>query len=74
LRQPAHILQIFLLVIPKRNREHIIGDLEEEYRTSHKSFPRLWYSGEVIVIAATYLCASLKRLAGFDSILKMIRK
>jgi hypothetical protein len=74
IKNPSCLAQIVFLTIPKRNREHIIGDLEEEYRTSHKRFPRLWYWGQVITLVASYWWASLRRLAGFDSILKMIRK
>jgi hypothetical protein len=44
-RNPLHLAPIFLLAIAVRNREHIIGDLEEEYLTSNKRFPRLWYWG-----------------------------
>jgi len=66
--------RVFLLFVSRRNREHIIGDLEEEYRTSNKRFPRLWYWGQVIALVASYRWAALRRLAGLDAIRKMIRK
>lgn len=69
-----HVAQIFLFLIPKRNREHIIGDLEEEYCTTHKHFMRLWYWGQVIALIARYWWAAARRLAGLEVILKLIRK
>jgi hypothetical protein len=68
------LAQFFLLLIPEQNRVHIVGDLEEEYCTTNKRFPRLWYWGQVIALVASYWWASLRRLAGLNSILKMIRK
>lgn len=73
-RSGPYLAQVFLLMVPARNREHIIGDLEEEYRTTNKPFPRLWYWGQVITLVARYWWAILRRWLGFDSILKMIRK
>jgi hypothetical protein len=66
--------QIFLLFVPRRNREHIIGDLEEEYCTSQKRFPRCWYWGQVLALVGCYWWASLKRIVGRDTIRKLIRK
>lgn len=71
---PPHLAQILLLILPRRNREHIIGDLEEEYRTSHKRFPRLWYWTQAMILTLSYLRVFLRRLVGFDVIRKMIRK
>ena len=73
-QDPPPFAQILLLILPTRNREHIIGDLEEEYRTSYKRLPRLWYWREVIVLVASYWWVTLRRLAGFDAISKMIRR
>jgi hypothetical protein len=72
--ETPRLVQLFFLFVPKRNREHIIGDLEEEYRTTNKRFPRLWYWGQVSALVASYWWATLRRLLGFDVVLKMIRK
>jgi hypothetical protein len=66
--------QILFRAIPRRNREHIIGDLEEEYCTSEKRFSRLWYWGQVLALIGNYWWAALRRLAGLDAIRKLIRK
>jgi hypothetical protein len=66
--------QIFLLFLSRRNREHIIGDLEEEYRTSQKRFPRCWYWGQVFALLGRYWWAGFRRLASLDVIQKLIRK
>jgi hypothetical protein len=68
------LVQVLFLIVPKRNREHIIGDLEEEYRVSYERFPRLWYWEQVIIIVIRYLCVRLKRFIQFDAIFKVIRK
>lgn len=68
------LARIFLLFVSRRNREHIIGDLEEEYRTSQKRFPRCWYWGQIFALLGCYWWAGLRRLAGLDLILKLIRK
>ena len=68
------LAQIFLLFVPKRNREHIVGDLEEEYSTSRKRFPRCWYWSQVLALVGCYWWAALRRVAGRDTIRKIIRK
>jgi hypothetical protein len=72
--EAPRLAQMLLLFVSKRNREYIIGDLEEEYRTTNKRFPRLWYWGQVSALVASYWWATLRRLLGFDVVLKMIRK
>jgi hypothetical protein len=72
--EAPRLAQMLLLFVSKRNREHIIGDLGEEYRTSNKRFPRLWYWGQVFALVASYWWATLRRRLGFDMALKMIRK
>jgi hypothetical protein len=67
-------VQALLWIIPERNRDHIIGDLEEECRTYNKLFPRLWYSWQAITLVASYRWAALRRLVGLDAIRKFIRK
>jgi len=65
---------VLLSLLPARNRVHILGDLEEEYRTSYKRFPRFWYWGQVLVLVGSYWWAALRRVAGRDTIRKIIRK
>jgi hypothetical protein len=71
---PSLVAQILLLFISKRNREHIIGDLEEEYRTSEKRYPRFWYWGQVLALVGSYWWAALRRLAGLNAIRNVIHK
>ena len=73
-RLPRYLVHLMLFIIPERNRKYIIGDLEEEYSTTYKRFPRLWYWGQVIALLANYWWAALRRLAGLDAIRKVIRK
>jgi hypothetical protein len=68
------LAQILFLFMPNRNREHILGDLEEEYRTSNKRFPRFWYWGQVLALIGRYWWVALRRLAGLDVIRKVIHK
>jgi hypothetical protein len=63
-----------LFLLPTRNRVHILGDLEEEYRAGDKRFSRLWYWGQVLALIGNYWWAALRRLAGLDAIRKLIRK
>jgi len=68
-----------LLLIPKRNREHLIGDLEEEFRTVilPRYGPRkaaYWYWWNVIVSIVPFGVQLLKRLLGLAVILKLIGK
>jgi hypothetical protein len=68
-----------LLLIPKRNREHLVGDLEEEFRTVilPRYGPRkaaCWYWWNVIVSIVPFGVQLLKRILGFAVILKLIGK
>src|ERR1041385_5074036 len=58
---PSRLAEIILLLLPKRNREHIIGDLEEEYRTIEKRFPRLWFWRQVLALVGGYWWAAIRR-------------
>jgi hypothetical protein len=67
---PPRSAYFLLLLIPKRNREHLIGDLEEEYRTI--VLPKygeraawFWYWWQVGISFSPLLWARLKQLAGF---------
>jgi len=67
-------LEVLFFFLPLRNREHIIGDLEEEYCIGNKRFPRFWYLGQVLALVGCYWWASLNRIVGRDTIRKIIRK
>lgn len=66
-----------LLMIPKRSREHLIGDLEEEYWTvvlpEYGLFrARLWYWGQTVFIVSNYLWPLIKRILGMAAIWKVM--
>jgi hypothetical protein len=76
---PPRSAGYILLLIPKRNREHLVGDLEEEYRT--KVLPewgpfraRFFYWEQTTVAVVCYLWPVLKRLLGLAAIWKVIGK
>lgn len=76
---PPQFAEYVLLLIPKKNREHLIGDLEEEYRT--KVLPewgplraRIFYWEQTAVAVVCYLWPVLKRLLGLAAIWKVIGK
>lgn len=63
---PPATAKFILLLVPKRNREHVIGDLEEEYRTIllpeygvRKA--RNWYRWQVVMSIVPLLWAQMKR-------------
>jgi len=71
--------EYILFLIPKRNREHLVGDLEEEYRT--KVLPewgpfraRLFYWEQTAIAVVCYVWPVLKRLLGLAAIWKVIGK
>lgn len=74
---PPRAAQFALLLIPKKNREHLVGDLEEEYRT--KLFPKhgrfwaqLWYWEQTLVALGFYVWPFLKRVLGMAAIWKVM--
>ena len=63
---------ILYLVLPKVDREHVPGDLEEEFRTTivPKFGPakaRLWYWWQVIRSIVIFLFAAVQKVAGLFS-------
>jgi Kef-type K+ transport system membrane component KefB len=78
LSRPPRLAKFLLLLIPRRNRESLLGDLEEEYVTI--AFPeygarlaRLWYWWQVVASVMPLLWAQLKRVLGLAWLLKHIR-
>jgi hypothetical protein len=71
--------RIFFLLIPKRTREHLVGDLEEEYRTivlpGYGRFrAQLWYLAQMIVAVGSYTWMAFKRFLGFGFQRKLHRR
>jgi len=76
---PPKVAQFALLLIPKRNREHLIGDMEEEYRTITlpqygRFLARVWYWEQTAIAVGRYLLPVIKRILGFAVIWKLIGK
>jgi hypothetical protein len=74
---PPKLGEYALLLIPKRNRENLIGDLEEEYRTVilPKYGPRLaaiWYWVQAVWVIGPFIWAGVKRATGLEIIWKLI--
>jgi hypothetical protein len=72
---PPRSAHFLLLLIPKRNREHLIGDLEEEFRTI--VLPKYgeraaWFWYQVAISFSPLLWARLKQLAGFVILWKKV--
>jgi hypothetical protein len=68
---------LLFLLIPKRNREHLIGDLDEEYRTVllpeyGRFWAGLWYWGQTFWAIGPYLFRGLKTALGWAAIVKLI--
>jgi hypothetical protein len=72
------LAQFALLLIPKRNREHLIGDLEEEYRTivlpQYGPFlASCFYCWQVVASLAAYVWPCIKRIVGLTALWKIMR-
>lgn len=71
------IAQFALLLIPKRNRNHLIGDLAEEYCTivlpEHGPFwAKVWYWEQTAIAIGCYVWPMMKRLLGLTVIWKVM--
>lgn len=74
---PPRVAQFALLLIPKRNREHLIGDMEEEYRTIAlpqygRFWARFWYWEQTVIAVGHFLVPIIKRILGVAMIWKLI--
>jgi hypothetical protein len=74
---PPRFAQFTLLLIPKRSREHLIGDLEEEFRTIvlpqyGRFLARCWYFEQVAIAIGCYAWPTIKKILGLSFILKLI--
>ncbi|MGA3351220.1 MAG: hypothetical protein ABSC33_19500 [Candidatus Sulfotelmatobacter sp.] len=66
---PPKAAKFILLLVPKRNREHVVGDLEEEFYTVvvpeyGLRRAQMWYRWHVIIAIAPFLWAKIKRALG----------
>lgn len=74
---PPRVARFALLLIPKKNREHLIGDIEEEYRTvvlpEHgKACARFWYWEQTVLALGFSVWPFVKRILGLTAIWKLI--
>jgi hypothetical protein len=66
-RPPSSAKFLLLLLIPRHNREHLVGDLEEEFATVvlpeyGERRARFWYWWKVITSIAPLAWAALRRI------------
>lgn len=71
------VARFALLLIPKKNREHLIGDIEEEYQTivlpEHgKAWARFWYWEQTVISLGFSVWPFVKRILGLTAIWKLI--
>jgi hypothetical protein len=74
---PPRSAQFALLLIPKRNREHLVGDLEEEFSIIvlpqyGRFLAGCWYFEQVALAIACYAWPTMKKILGLSFILKLI--
>jgi len=65
---PPKMATLLILLIPKKNREHVLGDLDEEYRTIlvpryGRRTAKAWYWWHVAISIGPLLSAQIKRAA-----------
>lgn len=76
---PPRAAKFMLLLIPKKYRENIVGDLEEEYRTQvlPEFGPRkaaIWYWTQVLCSLLPLAWSQIKRIAGLAAVWNLIRR
>ena len=76
--KPPRTAKFILLLVPRKYRENLAGDLEEEYRAVLAEFGRhkaaVWYWTQVICSILPLAWSQTKRLAGFVAVWKLIRR
>jgi hypothetical protein len=77
-QEPPRVGKLLLLLIPKKNREHLLGDLEEEYQTVvlpkyGLRAARRWYWWHVCISIGPLIWAKLRRVAGLVLLWKSVR-
>jgi hypothetical protein len=76
--RPPSGAKFLLLLIPRRYREHLVGDLEEEYYTTvlpeyGLRTARRWYWWHVCISIGPLIWAKLRRVAGIVLFWKSVR-
>jgi hypothetical protein len=74
---PPRSVKFILLLVPKRNREHLIGDLEEEFQTIvlpqyGRFLARCWYFEQVMLAIGFYLWPTIKKILRLSVLYKLI--
>jgi hypothetical protein len=75
---PPKAAKFVLLMIPKAHREHLVGDLEEEYATIvlpeyGEKRAQLWYWWQVTASIAPLIWSQLRRIVAVAFLLKRVR-
>lgn len=75
---PPRSAKLLLLMIPMRDREHLVGDLEETYQTVvlpeyGTKIARIWFWWQAVLAVVPFVWEGMKRLAGLALFLKIIR-
>lgn len=76
-KRPPRLAEFALMLIPRRSREHLVGDLEEEFRTKMlpeygRFFAWLWYWEQTVIAVGCYVWPVIKRLLGLPVIWKVM--
>lgn len=76
---PPALAEFLLLLVPKRDREHLVGDLEEEFRTillpKHGPFKaHCYYWWHVTICIFPYVFRFLRRILSLAMLLRLIGK
>lgn len=63
--------RVLFLLVPRRSRDHLVGDLEEEYQKDILLFrswfrARCWWWRQVLGIVGPYLVKRVKRVLGLE--------
>jgi hypothetical protein len=73
------LARVIFLVIGKRNREYLVGDLEEEYwtlivqvRSPFQAW--CWWCGEALCVAVAYFWKGIRRVVGLAAVARMRRR
>jgi len=74
---PPRSVRFVLLLIPKRNREYLVGDLDEEFNTvilpQYSRFvAKCWYFEQVMLAIGFYLWPAIKKILGLSVLYKLI--
>lgn len=67
-QRPPKFAEYLLYFLPKKEREPLLGDLEEEYREVYKKFgkgkAKFWYYCQVAMSFWPYIARAVKKLVG----------